>query len=51
MLTPIVTEIPRVLEPVVRDSFIAARNADNVVALVPRASRDRSLPVVPARAA
>ena len=51
MLTPIVIEIPRVLEPVARDTFIASRHVDNVVALVPRTSRDRSLPVVPARAA
>ena len=48
MLTPIVTEIPRALEPVGRDTFIAARELGNVVRLVPR---DRSAVVVPARAA
>ena len=48
MLTPIVTEIPRVLEPVGRDTFIGARQLDNVVRLV---ARERPAAVVPARAA
>ena len=48
MLTPIVTEIPRALEPVGRDTFIASREPGNVVRLVPR---ERSAAVVPARAA
>ncbi len=53
MLTPIVTEIPRALEPVARDTFIAPRRADrgNVVRLVARERRDRSAPAAPARAA
>jgi len=29
MLTPIVTEIPRVLEPVARDTFIGPRRTQN----------------------
>jgi hypothetical protein len=48
MLTPIVTEIPRALEPVGRDTFIAPREPGNVVRLV---ARERPAPVVPARAA
>jgi hypothetical protein len=48
MLTPIVTEIPRALEPVGRDTFIAAREPSNVVRLV---VRERPASVVPARAA
>jgi hypothetical protein len=51
MLTPIVTEIPRVLEPVSRDTFIAARELSNVVRLVSRERRDRPAAAVPARAA
>ena len=51
MLTPIVTEIPRVLEPVARDTFIGARERGNVVRLPSRQQRDRSAAVVPARAA
>ncbi len=51
MLTPIVTEIPRALEPVARDTFLGSRGVGNVVRLVPRESRDRFAPVVPARAA
>jgi len=48
MLTPIVTEIPRALEPVGRDTFIVPREQFNVVRLV---SRERPAPVAPARAA
>ena len=48
MLTPIVTEIPRALEPVGRDTFIGSRELNNVVRLVPR---ERAAAVVPARAA
>lgn len=48
MLTPIVTEIPRALEPVGRDTFIASRELGNVVRLVPR---ERPSAVLPARAA
>ena len=48
MLTPIVTEIPRALEPVGRDTFIGARELGNVVRLV---ARVRPVPVVPALAA
>ena len=51
MLTPIVTEIPRVLEPVARDTFIGSRELSNVVRLVPRELRERTVAVVPARAA
>ena len=51
MLTPIVTEIPRVLEPVGGDTFIGARELGNVVRLVSRERRDRPPAVVPARAA
>ena len=48
MLTPIVTEIHRALEPVGRDTFIGGRELSNVVRLV---ARERPAPVVPARAA
>lgn len=48
MLTPIVTEIPRALEPVGRDTFLAARERSNVVRLV---ARERPAAVAPARAA
>jgi hypothetical protein len=51
MLTPIVTEIPRVLEPVARDTFIGARERSNVVRLAARDLRDRAAAHVPARAA
>lgn len=51
MLTPIVTEIPRVLEPVARDTFIAPRELDNVVQLIPRDLRGPRATLVPARAA
>ncbi|HEV2774084.1 MAG TPA: hypothetical protein VGV90_00685 [Solirubrobacteraceae bacterium] len=51
MLTPIVTEIPRALEPVGRDTFIGVREPSNVVRLAPRELRDRAAAVVPARAA
>lgn len=51
MLTPIVTEIPRALEPVGRDSFIGQREPANVVQFVARELRDRSAAVVSARAA
>jgi hypothetical protein len=53
MLTPIVTEIPRVLEPVARDTFIAPQRLEraNVVRLAAHRRRDRSAPVAPARAA
>jgi len=51
MLTPIVTEIRRALEPVGRDTFIGAREPDNVVWLVPRELRDRPADALPARAA
>ena len=51
MLTPIVTEIRRALEPVGRDTFIGAREAGNVVRLVPRELRDRPVAALPARAA
>ena len=50
MLTPIVTEIPRALEPVGRDTFIGVRELGNVVRLAPRELRERPA-VVPARAA
>ena len=50
MLTPIVTEIPRVLEPVGRDTFIGSRELSNVVRLVPRERSDRPAAVA-ARAA
>ena len=48
MLTPIVTEIPRALEPVGRDTFIGARELTNVVRLV---ARERPAALAPARAA
>jgi hypothetical protein len=48
MLTPIVTEIPRTLEPVGRDTFIGSRELNNVVRLVPR---ERPAAAAPARAA
>jgi hypothetical protein len=48
MLTPIVTEIPRALEPVGRDTFIGARDLGNVVRLV---ARERPSAVATARAA
>jgi len=51
MLTPIVTEIPRVLEPVARDTFIVSRERGNVVRLSSRELRDRAAALVPARAA
>lgn len=51
MLTPIVTEIPRVLEPVGRDTFIAPREPSNVVLLASRERRDRASVAVAARAA
>ncbi len=51
MLTPIVTEIPRVLEPVARDEFIGARERSNLVRLPARELRDRPATLVPARAA
>jgi hypothetical protein len=51
MLTPIVTEIPRALEPVARDTFIGARERGNVVRLVARDGHDRPATYVPARAA
>jgi len=51
MLTPIVTEIPRVLEPVGRDTFIGSRELSNVVRLVSRELRERTAAVVPARVA
>ncbi len=51
MLTPIVTEIPRVLEPVARDTFIGSRERGNVVRLASRELRDRAAALVPARAA
>jgi len=51
MLTPIVTEIPRVLEPVARDTFIALRELDNVVRFVPREQRVRQASFMPAHAA
>lgn len=50
MLTPIVTEIPRALEPVGRDTFIGVRERTNVVRLAARELRERPA-VVPARAA
>ncbi len=51
MFTPIVTEIPRVLEPVARDTFIVSRERGNVVRLSSRELRDRAAALVPARAA
>jgi hypothetical protein len=48
MLTPIVTEIPRTLEPVGRDTFIGVRDLSNVVRLP---SRERPSAALPARAA
>jgi hypothetical protein len=60
MLTPIVTEIPRAVEPVVHDTFIreyagrASRERDlpaNVVRLSTHRSRRRRPTVVPARVA
>ena len=51
MLTPIVTEIHRALEPVGRDTFIGTREPGNVVRLVPRELRDRSALALPLRAA
>ncbi len=52
MLTPIVTEIRRDLEPVGRDTFIGAREPGTVVRLVPRELRDRpAAAALPARAA
>jgi hypothetical protein len=48
MLTPIVTEIRKALEPVGRDTFIGVREPSNVVRLVPR---DRPAPALPAQAA
>ncbi|MDQ3723074.1 MAG: hypothetical protein M3376_08425 [Actinomycetota bacterium] len=51
MLTPIVTEIPRVLEPVAGDTFIAPRECNNVVPLVSRELRGRPGAFMPARAA
>ncbi len=51
MLTPIVTEVRRALEPVGRDNFIGPREPGNVVRLVPRDLRDRPAVALPARAA
>lgn len=51
MLTPIVTEIRRALEPVARDTFIAARERGNVVQLASREQRDRPAALVSVRAA
>ena len=51
MLTPIVTEIPRALEPVGRDTFIGIRDLANVVRLPSRELRERPAVVLPARAA
>jgi hypothetical protein len=60
MLTPIVTEVPRVIEPVVHDTFIgeyadrAPRERDlpaNVVRLSTHRSQRRRSAVVPARVA
>jgi hypothetical protein len=60
MLTPIVTEVPRAIEPVVHDTFIReyARQAPreqglpaNVVRLSTQRSRRRPSAVVPARVA
>jgi len=51
MLTPIVTEIPRALEPIARDTFIGARERGNLVRLPARELRDRAPARVPARAA
>jgi hypothetical protein len=60
MLTPIVTEVPRAIEPVVHDTFIreyegrAPRERDlpaNVVRLSTHRSRRRRSAVVPARVA
>jgi len=47
MLTPIVTEIPRILEPVARDTFIGARERSNVVRFPARELRDRPATLVP----
>lgn len=51
MLTPIVTEIPRVLEPVARDTFNGSRERGNVVRLPSRELRDSAAALGPARAA
>ena len=51
MLTPIVTEIPRALEPVGRDTFIGVRDLANVVRLPSRELRERPAVALPARAA
>jgi hypothetical protein len=60
MLTPIVTEVPRAIEPVVRDTFVSeyATRAPgeralpaNVVRLSTHRSRRRMPAVVPARVA
>jgi hypothetical protein len=39
MLTPIVTEIPRALEPVARDTFIGARRTETAKTAVRVPSR------------
>jgi hypothetical protein len=51
MLTPIVTEIPRALEPVGRDTFLGVRDLANVVRLPSRESAERPAVLLPARAA
>jgi hypothetical protein len=60
MFTPIVTEVPRAIEPVIHDTFIsqyagrAPRERDlpaNVVRLSTHRSRRRRTAVVPARVA